>query len=722
MPPRQPLPRLIPRHWPIGGAIAIAAYAGWAVLVPGSRALGLTATLLVVAAWTIAPLATLPTARRLTSPSARWAWNLLGIGLSLWALAEALKASSWIAGHPLPVPSLADLLRMAGYFSAAAALGSYPARPRERFGWLREVLDLTILSLAVLALSWMIFIRPVLELQVASPIQILWVACAPAFDLVLAALLVRLILLRSSRQEVIVFRLLGLGVLFLAVSDLVGGYLGLQGELRPGTLIDVGWMTAGLLFAVASWSLGKSEASSADALDTGGGRRASRIEPLLAVAFTYAVVGYAALDWRFSGTLDWIGIGVGATLSLLLFARQGAIAGQIEMRQFAAIVNASTDLTFICREDGSIRLANPTLRRAIGVGEAEALDIDLRDLLSGEAPADQVLSLALAEGWSGEVAFSRRDGSSFPVSLSLTPVQDERRPRPMLVGTANDLSSVKAREAELRSALSQVAAARGELEALNRELEHKVEARTQELARMVADLARLNDELKELDRLKSEFVTLVSHELRAPLTNIRSGVELVLAGSPEEDPAARDTLHLVMAETERLGSFVETILDLSALEAGRFPIELGPLEVDVVARMVCTRFPEFAGGLLHDDIPADLPAVLADERALTSVFFHLLDNARKYAPEGEIRLEACPEGTCVRVSVSDNGPGIPPEERERVFEVFHRLDSSDSREVYGHGLGLHLVRQLLLAMGGRIAAEEAPGGGARLTFWLPQAA
>jgi len=118
-------------------------------------------------------------------------------------------------------------------------------------------------------------------------------------------------------------------------------------------------------------------------------------------------------------------------------------------------------------------------------------------------------------------------------------------------------------------------------------------------------------------------------------------------------------------------------------------------------------------------LPADLPAVRADERALVSVLFHLVDNAMKYAPDGEVVIEAQAEAENVLIAVRDAGPGIPEAERERVFEVFHRLDARDSREVYGHGLGLHLVRKLLEAMGGGIRAEGAPGGGARLVCWLP---
>jgi PAS domain S-box-containing protein len=408
---------------------------------------------------------------------------------------------------------------------------------------------------------------------------------------------------------------------------------------------------------------------------------------------------------------------------LMLFARQGVVAGQSEMRQYAALVDGAADMTFICQPEGRISFSNPSFAAALRRSPPQMSGLPLGDVLGPDLDLYLILEHGASSGWEGEVTFHRSDGSKFPARLSLRPVLLERQPRPVLAASAVDLTLMKERESVLRSALDDVAAARTELEGLNRDLEAKVDARTQELKRTVEDLDRLNQELLALDRLKSEFVTLVSHELRAPLTNIRTGVELLLPAEAGMPSAAHDTLQLVLEETERLGAFVEAILDLSALEAGRFPLSPAALDLRQEALAATDRFRTVEDyGRIQVRLDPGLPRVLADERALASVLYHLLDNAVKYAPHGEILLAA--EGVPGRIiaSVSDRGPGIVESDRERVFDMFHRLDSSDAQEVYGHGLGLHLVRRLLQAMGGGIRAEAADGGGARLVFWLPRAA
>jgi two-component system sensor histidine kinase KdpD len=176
-----------------------------------------------------------------------------------------------------------------------------------------------------------------------------------------------------------------------------------------------------------------------------------------------------------------------------------------------------------------------------------------------------------------------------------------------------------------------------------------------------------------------------------------------------------------MSETERLSSFVEMILDLSALEAGRFQLQIRDVPVEKVIRDVIFRFSNQPNSnRLVVNLPPSLPFVLADDQALQSILLHLIDNAFKYAPEGKIIVEAIDRDHDVLIQVKDSGPGIPEEERDRVFEMFYRLDTSDSRPVYGRGLGLNLAKRFLDLMQGGIQIKDAQGHGTIVEFWLPK--
>jgi PAS domain S-box-containing protein len=657
-------------------------------------------------------------------PGFRRAWSLLVIALALWAGGDAFRVGvAGLTGHAPPTPSVTDLLHLAGSLAAVAAMLDYPATPPERLGRMRTLLDVIILSGGLLLLAWLIFLRPVVEIRPASAQEIFWASVEPVTDLVLLGMLTRLLLLTTGRPDASVFRWLGAGFLVQAVGDFASSYMHLQAipSTSPiaATTLFVGIAMLTMASARMASIAGQSDDFMQRAKPPG---RALRVETLLPLGLTYVVVGFAVFDWLAAGTLDWLGLAGGAILTLLLMARQGVMAGQMEMGQYSTLVNTTADLAFVCAPDGRWLFVNPALRAQYLSIEHPLARSSLADVLAPEADPKGVLSTALENGWTGEVGMRRADGQEVPILLTLSPVVEGRRSRPALAGVGHDLTLIKQRESELQTAMENVAAARNDLERLNADLENKVTARTRDLQEMVANLARLNDDLKALDRLKSEFVTLVSHELRAPLTNIRTGIELLLSTDPDLSGRARESLQLVEAETERLTQFVGAILDLSALEAGRFPLQLRPIPLIEAAQIVRDRLPEGdTRRRLVLSLPEDLPAVMADERALVSVLFHLVDNAVKYAPEGEVAIEGEAERGTVVFAVRDSGPGIPEGERERIFEVFHRLDSRDSREVYGHGLGLHLVRKLLEAMHGGIRAEAAPGGGARLVCWLPAA-
>jgi signal transduction histidine kinase len=228
---------------------------------------------------------------------------------------------------------------------------------------------------------------------------------------------------------------------------------------------------------------------------------------------------------------------------------------------------------------------------------------------------------------------------------------------------------------------------------------------------------------REVDRMKSALIATVSHELRTPLAAIKGNITSLLADDVEWDAAAqREFLQAASAETDRLAALVTDLLDLSRIQAGTFSVHqeacpLGPL----VARAAAQVRPA-AGNRLTVDLPPTLPLVSADAPRVEAVLRNLLENAVKYSPaHGEIRVWARPENGHVVVRVGDEGPGIAPEHRERVFERFYRIEADRLRHAGGAGLGLAICKGFVEAHGGRIWVE--PGGaGAVFGFTLPAAA
>jgi signal transduction histidine kinase len=266
--------------------------------------------------------------------------------------------------------------------------------------------------------------------------------------------------------------------------------------------------------------------------------------------------------------------------------------------------------------------------------------------------------------------------------------------------------------------------ASAEVKSLNHELEQKVEQRTAELAKRNAQLARANHELKHLDQMKSEFVSLVSHELRAPLTTLNGGLELAMQSADTLPAPARRTLETMVGESARLTSLVQTILDVSRLEAGKLDINLGP----VALRPLVEQAAEVAliprNRPLEWNFCANLPPVLADEIHLEQIIRNLMRNADKYSPVGKpVCLTAVQEGDKVRLSVKDYGPGVPEEYQDYIFERFGRANSGENAPP-GWGLGLYFARKLILAQGGSIGVvspiwENETYPGAEFYLLLP---
>ena len=230
--------------------------------------------------------------------------------------------------------------------------------------------------------------------------------------------------------------------------------------------------------------------------------------------------------------------------------------------------------------------------------------------------------------------------------------------------------------------------------------------------------------LEELDRLRAEFLGMVSHELRAPLTSIKGSAATVLGSSADLDPAVvRQFFRIIDEQADHMHDLVADLLDVARIETGTLPVDPEPAEVAVLVDRARSTFTS-AGGRnnLAIDIPPDLPLVMADRRRVVQVIGNLLSNAAKHSSESSaIRVSAVREGLHVAVSVADEGRGIPSERLPYLFRKFTRSDGDDlGSGVAGSGLGLAICKGIVEAHGGRIWAEsEGAGMGARFTFTIP---
>jgi signal transduction histidine kinase len=243
-----------------------------------------------------------------------------------------------------------------------------------------------------------------------------------------------------------------------------------------------------------------------------------------------------------------------------------------------------------------------------------------------------------------------------------------------------------------------------------------------EVGQLANAFNRMSAELELLERSRRDLVANVSHELKTPITAIRAHLENLADGIEQPD---RDTLQVMLGQTERLGRLVDQLLDLSKLESGEVPLQLEPV---ALAPMVERVISEFSVGRAVTDIaliaevPDDL-VVDADRERIHQVVFNLVDNAVRFTPPGgEVTIAAERVADRIRVTVRDTGVGVASEHLPRLFERFYRVDPARSREDGGGtGIGLAIARSIVEGHGGRIAAQSEPGRGATFTFDLPAA-
>ena len=692
-------------------ALAAGVYLTWLLLAPpdmGERLWaarlpvilsGLTAFIMAWLAW-----------RRPNEEKLRQAWAGLLIAIGLWTVSDIyalfLQRASPGKARGFDAP---ELLSLAACIAVLAVIWFTPRGYSRRLGRMRLSLDVFITLAAVAALTWLLIFQP---------LGLTPVALLPAADVLLLLVLLNWFLTNEPGARMALPGWLALAISAYLISDLASARQFLIFAAQPSPLANIGWFLGDLLLILAAWT----HSSPRQTLTLLRGIRgtARRIQSLLPFLALSLLGWYILLQWQIQGRIPQLGLWVAVILAFAFVARLSLMAGEVEYEQYARLVNKISEPTFVCSQQGELELVNPALLEITGCeSESSLVGASLQQFIRPSARAEVILKDALAGGWDGEVSLLRRDGSWTPVFLSLR-ILSRPGEHVSLAGTAHNLAEIKRGQTALQQAYEKLAATYLQLELLNEDLEKRVEEKTASLSEAYAQLEVQNQTLQNLDRLKSDFVSLVSHDLRAPLTNINGGLELVLSRSSKLPSGQRQTLTLVKAEISRLTHFIETILDISALDAGRMPLHPLPTDLHPICEGLQRQMTHLTGAeRVTWNLPPDLPLFIADSQALFSVLFHLLDNALKYAPEGPIQVNAGHAANRGWIAVTDEGGGIPEEDMPLIFTRFFRSHSSDAQTVYGHGLGLYIVQRLLEAMDGKIEVTNRPTKGACFTCWLP---
>ncbi|GMR10832.1 MAG: hypothetical protein BMS9Abin28_1656 [Anaerolineae bacterium] len=416
----------------------------------------------------------------------------------------------------------------------------------------------------------------------------------------------------------------------------------------------------------------------------------------------FATVGPAAVYWALTRVSVWL-------------EERQQLEEKIRTNEnrLASLMAASADAILSLNRDFEIDSWNRGAELIFGFSREEIVGSKFVRLLRGrEAPevelrwlADTVERTGFVRGY--ETVGRTSSGQIVDVELTATQLTEDRSEPGSMSVILRDITDRKRREQEIAN--------------LNARLNQLVKDRTQELAEKVDQLAQANLDLQSLDQVRSDFVSIVSHQIRAPLTNMQGAVERMRADCPAITQTCGRMFAILQQQIARLDALVREMLSAARIEAGQVAIHAEPTSIVPVVKdiveQVQARSPQRKFRII--DKPG-LPPVLADRDRLTEVLANLIDNADKYsAPTSTIGIVVWASQSDVTVSVLDSGPGLPDVDPDRLFDKFYRAERGDSQPAYGHGLGLYVCRKLIEAQGGRIWAEGRSTGGAAFSFALP---
>jgi signal transduction histidine kinase len=374
----------------------------------------------------------------------------------------------------------------------------------------------------------------------------------------------------------------------------------------------------------------------------------------------------------------------------------------------------------------------------IGVGRFIQQRQDFEDAIARSYQVEMVARERIARGTGGEKARAVVTQQADRRSELRDEISSDTRDTALLVaagllaGLTGALLLFSGLISSMRRPLEELVAAAGRLAGGDRSTRVEVGglAETATLGtafnEMAAELEQEEVRRAELDRLKDEFVLTASHELRSPLTSVQGFAELLMLERESLTPRQAETVEVILDNCRHLVRLLNDLLDLARSDAGRLsirpqPTEVAPLVEDVVRTMRAQT--EAGGQALSEQVEPGLPPIVVEPDRIRQILVNLLTNAHEYSPEGaSIGVSARADGAEVEITVSDDGPGIPADQLEHIFERFTRGDAGLTQRVGGTGLGLAISKSLAELHGGRISAESTVGQGSTFRLRLPIAA
>ncbi|MET1007464.1 MAG: ATP-binding protein [Propionibacteriaceae bacterium] len=621
----------------------------------------------------------------------RWAWSLMTLAGTLWLAGEL----SWVYENLLsPVaPDLppSDVIFLLAYLPAAGALLCFPNIENVRRERTRSLLGALLIGTAVLFVSRSLALRFIFPAASGSTVaQALYVA-SPIADIILTSLALT-VLIRAAHGPQLHVVLVGFGFLVYAIGDTVYARAAALGTYVAGSLLDVVWVAGYALFALAALASVTARHQPVRPRPAIANRYVGMTSLLVYVPLLVAVVVATA---RPAPIADPVLIVAGLAMLVIFGLRQAMLAidngrlrhdlqGRVwqleertsELRRLALqnenILQSVVDGVLGVDSTGRVTFVNARAGAMLGRRPEDVIGTPERDLFA-VLPAEAVseVGMALRTGTvvrSARSRFARADRSEFPVELAVGPIREGG----VISGAVVVFRDVSARLA--------------------------------------------------VEKMKNEFVSVVSHELRTPLTSIRGSLGLLAGGMGGHlSPPGVRMVTIALDSSERLTRLIEDMLDLERMESGSLAMTVAECSA---ASLFDTALHDVDALAVHYDVrvvPGGLGGIArGDPDRIVQVLTNLIGNAIKFSPRGgRVTVSSRPVDDAVEFAVTDEGRGIPPDKLSAIFDRFEQVDSSDSRERGGTGLGLTICRDIVRLHGGRIWAESVLGHGATFRFTVP---